>query len=268
MTGALQEVITSLKGIRDIGSLSSRNTSKGALVHETFDIFKTTQKKIDVSVLRNYIVVKNGLNKPSYENRRKIWNAINHRYLSINPKWVGGSLSAATKKGINSPEYLSLAYLYYALRDRLTFELMTGPIWEKWKKKTTTIDREDVLVFLEYQSSEFPEIKKWRDSTRMKLASNALAALRDFGILTGIKKKYIQRPSITPETVYHLLCILSAEEKEGMAIVEAADWRLFLWDESDILNALGDLAQMGWIRFEKVGRTVILQIVRLPEVFK
>jgi hypothetical protein len=263
-----QVVFDSLKGIRDIGSLSSRNTSKGALIPETFNVFKNVRNKIDVVALRNYIVVKNGLNKPSYENRRKIWNAIYYRYLTVNPEWIGQSLSVATKKGINSPEYLSLAYLYYALRDRLTFEFAIGPMWEKWQRKTTNIDREDVLVFLESHSSESQEIKRWHESTRIKLASNALTAFRDFGILRGQKKKYIQRPSIAPETIYHLLCVLSAEDKEGRAIIDAPDWRLFLWDESDVLNALGNLSQMGWIRFEKVGRTVILQMVRLPEVFK
>jgi hypothetical protein len=38
---------------------------------------------------------------------------------------ISTSLSAATVSGIGSPDFVSLAYLYFALRDHLTFALVT-----------------------------------------------------------------------------------------------------------------------------------------------
>ena len=112
-----------------------------------------------------------------------------------------------------------------------------------------------------------PQIRKWRESTRKKVAQSTIVALRDFGLLHGKHHKQIQKPSIAPEAVFHLLCILVAEGLEGRSILEAPDWRLFLSSESEVAQALGGLSQKGWIRFESSGRTVMLELLRQPEVF-
>ena len=70
--------------------------------------------------------------------------------------------------------------------------------------------RDDFLEFLEEAARSHPQIRKWKESTRKKLAGNTLAALRDFGLLKGTRKRQIQRPTVTPETIFHLLCILRA----------------------------------------------------------
>lgn len=251
--------------IRDTGPISSRNTSKGALVQETFRVFNGTKGQFDIPTIKQNILVENILHKTSYETRRKIWNAIEHRYLSVCPQWIGGALAAATVKGIQSADFLSLAYLYFALRDRLTFEFVRGPVWEKWQRGVTSITQGDFFEFLEQLTDESPQIKKWRETTRIRLARMTLASLRDFGLLRGTQVKHIQRPPVAPETVYHLLSVLHAEDKEGRAIIEAPDWRLFLWAEAEVANALSGLAQQRWIEFERAGSTVILRLIRRPE---
>jgi hypothetical protein len=254
-----------LSHIRDVTPASSRNTSKGALIRETYAVFRAVRAGLPISEIQQAILHAEVLQKTSYETRRKIWNAIHYRYLSACPAWVGYALAAATQHERQSPEYLSLAYLYFALRDRLVFDFVTRPVWDKWTQKITVLEQSDFLLFLEQQAELFPGIKKWRESTRHRLASANLAALRDFGILRGVRKKRLQRPSITAETVFHLLSILSAEGLEGRALIEAPDWHLFLWSEEDIAQALTNLAQKGWIRFEKAGRTVHLQLLQGSE---
>ena len=266
MHGNHQEPLRSLKEIRDVGPYSSRNASKGALIQETFNLFKPLNNQIDIANLKKEVMVDNCLHKASYETRRRIWNDIYYRYLYISPLWVGRSVASATSKGISSPEFLSLVYLYYSLRDRLTFEFITEVVWNKWGDQVTLIDSNDVMRFLEENSLEHPEIRKWQDTTHKKLRSNVLSALRDFGILKGTQKKYILRPPVAAETVYHLLCILKAEGKEGRSIINAPDWRLFLWNEADVSNAFEDMAQRRWIRFEKAGRTTMLELIRAPEI--
>jgi hypothetical protein len=251
--------------IRDTSPASSRNTSKGALVKETYAVFSTVHAGLPLSDVRQAILNAEVFQKTSYETRRKIWNALHHRYLLVCAEWIGQALAAATQEGRQSPEYLSLIYLYFALRDHLTFDFVTGPVWEKWTQKIIVLEQSDFLLFLEQQAERFPQIKKWRESTRHRLASANLTALRDFGVLKGVKKKRIQRPLIAAETVFHLLSLLRAEGLEGRALIEAPDWRLFLWSEADIASALAELAQKGWIRFEKAGRTVLLEILRGAE---
>jgi len=266
--GFVAHAFESLRSVRDKSPLSARNSSKGALIKEIYTIFQAISNGLSVENLRQKVVEGTLLLHSSYETRRSIWNHINRRYFAFDNEWVIRSLAEASKEGMNSPSFLSLAYLYYVLRDRLTFNFVVGPLWERWERRMITVDRGDVLSFLERGSIDNPIIDRWYDSTKRKLASSTLSALRDFGVLKGVRKKKIQRPTIAPETVFHLLSILMAEGLRGQSIIEAPDWQMFLWNGADIAHALNGLSFRRWIRFEKTGRTVILELKRLPEVGK
>jgi hypothetical protein len=107
--------------------------SKGALVKETYAVFSAVHAGLPLSDVRQAVLNGEVCQKTSYETRRKIWNALHHCYLSVCSEWIGQALAAATREGRQSPEYLSLVYFYFALRDRLTFDFVTGPVWAQWQ---------------------------------------------------------------------------------------------------------------------------------------
>jgi hypothetical protein len=261
------QTVSPLAQVRDVGQFSSRNTSKGALLNEAFLLFKTMRENGSTVVeLRESALRGQSFPRASFENRQRIWDCVHYRYFAPSIPWVSTSLAAATLQGVGSPDFVSLAYLYFSIRDHLTFALVTEVLWERWRTRSLAISVADVLEFLDGESKNHPAIKKWSPSTRTKVAQSTLAALRDFGVLNGIYSKQIQRPTVSPETVFHLLCVLLAEGRHGRAVIEAPDWRLFLWSEDDAAKALAELAQRRWIRFERGGRTVILELIRIPEV--
>jgi hypothetical protein len=113
------------------------------------------------------------------------------------------------------------------------------------------VRRSEVIEFLTQRVNNTSA--KWRESTRIKLAGNVLSALRDFGVLTGVQRKKLIRPVVALEVVLHLCRLLDAEGLRGRSLLEAPDWRLFLWDIQDTSLALARLAQRGDIRFERSG---------------
>ena len=256
------DALESLKLVRDTSRFSARNSSKGALVKESYSVFQAIANGLLIENTRLAVLEGSLLLHKSYETRRSIWNHINRRYFSLENNWVAMSLAEASKEGMSSPSFLSLLYLYYVLRDRLTYKFATGPLWEMWRSQITAVDRGDFISFLKLESAENPIIDKWYDSTRMKLASNMLSALRDFGVLRGIRRKRIQSLTVAHQTVFHLVSILTAEGLKGQRVIEAPDWRMFLWSAADVAHALNDLSSLGWIAFEKTGRTVILELKR------
>jgi hypothetical protein len=264
MERAWNQNATDLVEARDRSPLSSRNSSKGALIEEAHAVFRAIDKGLPVAEAR--IAIRDGevLRKASYETRQRILDALTHRYFWPGSDWSVEALAQAVRAGAKSPDFVSLAYLYFALRDRLTLEFVTGPVWERWRNRSTTVTQSDFQRFLEEQEDREPQIKKWRESTRVKLGQSILAGLRDFGLLRGVQRKQIQKPTIAPETTFHLLCILLAEGLDGRSIVEARDWRLFLWSEAEVAQALGELSQKRWIRFERTGRTAMLELIRQP----
>jgi len=259
--------LSPLKRVRDTGDYSSRNTSKGALVKEAFILFSAARERgLTTDQLRDTALRGQMFPGASYENRQRIWDCLHWRYFAAGTNWIQRALASATAGSANAPLFLSVAYLYFSLRDRLTFDLVTDLVWSRWRSQSVVITVADVLEFLERASNAHPAVKKWRASTRTKLAQSILAGLRDFGVLRGIQRKQIQRPVISPEAVFHLLCVLLAEGLSGRAVLDAPDWHLFLWTEDDVAKALSDLSQRRWIRFEGAGRTVILELIRIPEV--
>jgi hypothetical protein len=264
--GSLDGMVSGLAQIRET-SPSARNTAGGgALLAELFEVCHALSDDVGLDILRDRAERAEILRKPSFDTRRRIWRALRNRYLETGSDWGVQALRDAARSGLRSPEFTSLAYLYFALRDRLTFDFITRWIWRRWSEQRTSVPHGDFLNFLDREAEEFPEVRRWTEGTRKKLARNSLTALRDFGLLKGDRIKHIQRPVVAQETAFHLLCILLAEGLEGRAILEAADWRLFLWSVDDLSHYLGQLAQRHWIRFERAGRTVILQLERPPGV--
>ena len=261
-----EDLFIPLSSIREKGNYSSRNASKGAMLPEFFRLINGMGQNYSKTVAKDLILVSDILNKKTYENRRVIWNRLNHRYFKINSDWVIACLRTAAASGITSSDFISLSYLYYALRDRVTYDFVVKTVWGKWSSGTTNISPSDFVNFLNDAQDDSPELKSWRETTRNKMASIFLSALRDFGLLQGKSIKHIQRPTIAPEAVYHLLAILWAEGKHGRALLEAEDWKLFLWSDTDTTNALVRLSQLGWIKFERGGQTVILDMIRMPEI--
>ena len=246
---------------RDVGAVSTRNTSKGALIAEAHAVFRALASGKTLDEVRSSCLAGRLIRQSARETRRHIWNALYWRYFVWNPpRWVLADLSDAAKWDSTDRRFVGLAYLHFARRDRLTFDFVTDKLWTHWKNKTPEVCRDDVRDFLADYESRDAAVGKWRETTRKKLAGNVLSALRDFGLLTGVQRKSLQRPVVPPEVALHLCRLLDAEGLRGRALLDARDWRLFLWELHDTSLSLGQLAQRREIRFERSGQTVMLEV--------
>ncbi len=227
---------------RDLGPFSARNTSKGALLPEAHAVFRLLGSGTSVAEVQAACLSGRILRQRARETRRQIWNALNHRYFAWNPpRWVLADLAEAACSEATDARFVGLAYIHYARRDRLTFEFVTEKLSALWTAKTAEIRRADVLDFLVSREGGQAAVKRWRETTRKKLAGNVLSALRDFGLLVGVQRKRIRRPTVPPEAALHLWRLLYWEGLRGRALIEARDWRLFLWEVGDVQLALGGL---------------------------
>ena len=255
--------MTRLIEIRDIGVLSARYCSEGARLPELFRVVDNMKRGESISETRDKVKEGRVLTHRSYETRVSVWSHLNRRYFGVDP-WVLESLVKQIEYGDTSSEFKSLAYLYYVLRDRFTYNVVTDLVWGFWEIRKGSIESHDVIDLMNRYSEENPEILNWKDSTRRRLSRNLMAALRDFGLLSGKNRKYIQQPTISDETVFHLLCIQLAEGLRGNQIIESRDWRMFLWDNNTVSHNLARLAMLNWIGFEKTGDTVMIELKRKP----
>src|SRR5207248_542882 len=117
-------------------------------------------------------VVGSLLPQKSRNTRRHIWTAVNRRYFANTPAWVIDDLSAAAREHPNSPGFISLLYLHFALRDSLTYDFVTRVVWPGWFQSHLRITPQDVLSFLDEPSKGEPQIQGRSSSSRLKLAGN------------------------------------------------------------------------------------------------
>ena len=245
--------------LRDTGPYSARNSSKGALIDEAGRVFASLAEGESIENIRRQVLLGTLLTQRSRDNRERIWASIQTRYLVPSVPWLTSRLAEASTRGARSHEFVSLLYLMYTLRDRLAFDFVTGVLWPKRYAMRTVISRNDVLDLLKQAAEHQPQIERWAESTRVKLARSILTALRDFGVLEGQQKKILVRPVLPLPTAEVLLRVLIMEGCRGREVLQDRAWRLFLLSESEVASTLSKLALQGPIRFEKTGITVVLE---------
>lgn len=246
--------------IRDSGPYSARNSSKGALLGEAASVLGALASGIPKAELRSQALSGKLLPQRSFSNRERIFDTLSHRYLSYATPWMLDGFKAATALGPRSAEYVSLLYLHYALRDHLTFDFVTDILWKQKIDGKLPVQREALLALLESASGAQPQIARWSESSRRKLAGSILTALRDFGLLQGTQHKRLSSPPLPLLTAEHLLRLLYVEGKRGREVLQDSAWRLFMLTEADVVHVLSRLAQERRIGFERAGSTVVLLV--------
>lgn len=246
------------RSIRDTGPYSARNSSKGALLTEAAQIFTALARGVPKGELRTLALSGKLLPQRAHSNRERIFDTLSHRYLSYGTPWMLDAFTQSAGQGTRSPEYVSLLYLHYALRDHLTFDFVTEVLWAQKLDGNLLVTREALLGLLESASSSQPQIARWSESSRKKLAGSILTALRDFGVLEGSQRKRLASPLLPLPTAEHLLRLLYLEGKRGREVLQDAAWRLFLLTETEVVHVLSRLAQERRIGFERSGTTVVL----------
>ena len=245
--------------IRDTGPYSTRNLAKGASIADAAQVFAALRDGLTVEQVRNGARGGKLLSQRGRSSRDRIWASLHHRYLTHRVPWIIAALTEALGKGEQSSEFISLLYLHYALRDHLTFDFITDVLWHKGYASRPVIQRTDLVDLLDQAAAEQPQITRWTEKSRLKVANSILTALRDFGVLEGTRNKVLVRPVLPLDTAEHLLRILITEDRRGRQVLEDPAWRLFMLGPQDVAATLAKLAQAGRIRFEKAGRTVVLE---------
>lgn len=242
---------------RDTGPYSARNSSKGALIVEAGRVIEGLLSGLSLDELRARALDGDLFPQRARSTRKRIWDAIHYMYLS-QPEWGLYDLQVAYGERPQSHEFTSLLYLHYALKDQLTYDFVTQILWDHWYNRQLSVAREDMLSLLDEASKTQPQIQRWAESTRLKLAGSILTALRDFGVLEGRQKKTLVQPTLPLSTAEHVLRILTAEGLRGSEVLRDSSWRLFFCEENDVAHILSQLAQERRIHFERVGSTVVL----------
>lgn len=244
--------------VRDTGPYSTRNTSKGSLLDESYQILGALAKEHNLEEVRRQAQEGVVLHQSARLSRTTIWRRVHYRLLAHGVSWIIETLLAAQGLGRHSREFVSMVYLLYCLRDRLSFDFVTQEIWDRWNGGRAFVAPGDLFSLLEVAAEGQEQIRRWSESSRQKLSTGILSALRDFGLLEGVQRKRIVKPALPLLTAECILRLLTQEGLRGGEVIQDATWRLFLLSESEVAHVLLQLSQQKTIRFERAGDTTVL----------
>jgi hypothetical protein len=243
--------------IRETDRYSGRNTSMGALIDEAERVFGALRDGQSLDLVKQRCFDGSLLKQRTEKSRRRIWASLTHRYFAHGTTWAIEDIVSSS--GNDHSAFVDLLYLHYCLRDLLTFDLVTKVLANRNYSDRPSVTKDDVRHLLDDAAESQPKIQQWAESSRSKLSNSVLTALRDFGLLEGKIKKYLVKRPLTDIACEHLLRILVGEGQRGHSVISDPTWKLFLLSEYEVSAKLGKLAQSGRIRFEKAGRTVVLE---------
>ena len=215
--------------------------AKTGLVAESKAFLLAYERLGDTSKAYAYLTDK-GLPQRYRKSRQGIVDVLRARFTSWNPPtWVLDDLLEAARQ--DDPSFLQAMLLIHVARQDPTIgDFVQRVVYQAWLRGESVVDRSVVNRFFDSVINEHPEVNKWTNSTRDKLASNILTTLCNYGLLKAAHpraaEKHIVEPVVPSLAVRHLVKLLRAEGVSWADIPGHSDWHLWLWDEQRVRRVL------------------------------
>jgi len=121
------------------------------------------------------------------------------------------------------------------------------------------IRTEDVLRFLDRKPDEVFGVRRWAPTVRTRVARGLLAALRDYGVLTGGTKKRIGALYL-PVQAFSLIARIRHElGYRGQSALHDDVWMLFFLDRTAVERFFAESTVEHLLRFEVAGPVVRIE---------
>jgi hypothetical protein len=234
---------------------TSRILKAGAALDDTRRIVEFWDIQATVEENLQRIADENPLGKKS---RARLGDLIGR---AIAPRFIDpGPHVIPALKGLLSEHraFTEACYFETARADSLLAAFAEGPVYAWWQSGKTIITAGDVETWLETQAKE-GKTPMWSPGVRERAGQNLLSALRDFGVLRGVKgspRKEIVSPGISPRGFAYVAWREHEQGASSRALVTTVTWRRWLLDADAVILMFDRVARLGLLRFSSAGSVV------------
>ena len=174
------------------------------------------------------------------------------------PRFIEGSpkeawkLCARLESALPPIEIVTPFYYWITARgEPLLYRFATDELYLQSRAGVRTVGSPDLALWIQKTCAE--DGKAWSDVVNIKVARAMLAALRDFGVLTGSSKKSIAVADLPLESFCLIAFCLRVVLKDSQNLAEHPDWRLFLLSPQIVERLLLEAHQHGWLNYQTAG---------------
>lgn len=258
--GQMASEIVVAPGLDPAAPYFSRLSARSALYTELHQLLDASHDLLTVGGYRALVIEENVLARPSAAARSKLWKELKGRYRLDAADPVFSAFWTEWRRCESDPERGLTAYVLFSLNDRLVAEIGCEWLFSLLRRAPADIRVADVLAFISLAEVDHPEVSSWSPKTRLAVAQKYGASVRDFGLAKGTSRKTTIRPALYASPVRLLVQALRLAGVRPLELVRARAFRLLALDESEVIDALGELNRMGSLRFRMQGDIVELDV--------
>lgn len=198
------------------------------------------------------IIQDNILGKKSRSRAIDVYRRVfSHRFLKGDPPEAWKIVRSLEDANVTLEILIPVYYWITARSDDLLYDFVVDEIQSRSKSRDLNVRVDETAVWLRNVLAE--QGQKWADSVIMKMSRALLAALRDFGILEGAKKKKIAPIYLPLESLAYIAFALSRLGKSGEGLITHQDWNLFLFGQPAVERMFIEAHQNRLLRYEAAG---------------
>lgn len=238
------------------GTVSQRLIRKGALVEETYVLFRSWDYNRSFEL--NFDHICDG-RFPTQAWGTEVKTTLRRRFRDIE---AAGPLIVAAKRGLPLEEWRHCLLLWIGSRERLYHEFALNWLFPEFEQGRYQVRSEDVQPFVrtmwrriggdESPLSNYGVVRTARDLLRMA---------NDFGLLVGNGPRRTFAPLHLSDRCFLYYAHAIAEAEKSTSRVPASElWRLALLQPSEVINTLLRLHQFRKLHYEVAGSLVQLTL--------
>lgn len=231
----------------------------GALLSEMRTLVQLWREDSDVDAIRHEIQQNNLLGKASRSRVRDILDQVFiPRYVRGNPPDTWRYLRIFEDAGTRNEVLRPLYYFYAARAEPLLGDFVREALFERYDAGFTDVATQHALQFISDAEDDGRIASPWSESSRLRVGRAILAALRDFGLLSGKVNKHITPFHLSPPAFAHIAFVI-ADEQPGEQALYHPDWRLFLLKTNQVERLFIEAEQTGLLRYTAAGTIVRIE---------
>lgn len=233
---------------------SSRILKAGALLDETktllslWDEFASTVDNISRFKQENI------LGKASRSRANDILVAFRQRYLV--DERVIRSLILLIKGRIPFESINCILYFHTAMSDPLIHDFAADFVSGKYQRGMQNISVDETEQWIKKNISAGKTVGPWADNTIERAARGLMSALRDFGMLKGLRNKQIAAIYVPVAAFCYIAFYLHLLGVSGKRLLESPEWRLFLLEAQDVERLFIDAHQVHLLEYRAAGSVI------------
>lgn len=235
---------------------SSRIIKASARIADTKVLLSTWDSALPIADNLEQARQQNVLGKASRQRAVDILTIFRQRYFE-NPD-IGTALVTLVQGNAPAQWIDPLLYFFSALNDRTLHDIVTEVVYPRSLAGYTDMPIDLVVRTLRGWVAEGLTTAPWNEETIARVGRNAMAALRDFGVLQGTVRKEIAPIYLSNQPFALIAFWLDHLLRSGNLVLNSDDWKLFFLPVAGVERFFFEANQEHILNYNAAGSIVRL----------